>query len=130
MTQRHSWQRLGAACVCASVLLGLGCQSSEPAASCPCPPPRVGVSNADAVDLLFMVDNSNSMGEEQASLIAEFATLVEALTSGELVRADGSAQAVSPVMSLRVGVVSSDMGTGGFLVRGPQLRLSARTGRL
>lgn len=77
---------------------------------------KIKVTNVDAVDLLFMVDNSNSMGEEQASLSDQFPRLVRTLASGELTLSDGSIEMFPPVKSLRVGVVSSDMGTGGFLV--------------
>ena len=37
----------------------------------------------DKVDLLFVVDNSGSMREEQASLRAQFPRLVDVLTSGD-----------------------------------------------
>ena len=73
---------------------------------------RIKVTNVDKVDLLFMVDNSNSMSEEQLSLNMEFPRLVQTLASG--VRADGTT--FPPVKDLRIGVVSSDMGTGGFSV--------------
>lgn len=66
------------------------------------------------VDLLFMVDNSNSMSEEQESLAAELPRLVEVLVTGDL-EGDGRRE-FTPVRSLHLGVVTSDMGTGGFLV--------------
>ncbi len=66
------------------------------------------------VDILFMVDNSNSMAEEQASLAAEFPRLVTALTTGDL---DGDGTADFPAVSdLHLGVITADMGTGGFTV--------------
>src|SRR5262245_29508084 len=54
-----------------------------------------------ALDLLFMVDNSNSMREEQANLTSNFPAFLTAL---------GSASDV------HVGVVSSDMGSAGYPV--------------
>jgi hypothetical protein len=64
----------------------------------------------DKVDLLFAVDNSNSMREEQAGLSAQFAHMVDVLTSGDR---DGDAVADFPaVTDLHLGVVTSDMGLG------------------
>lgn len=76
------------------------------------PPPRT-----QELDLLFMVDNSNSMDEEQASLIAQLPLLVEVLGTGDFDR-DGSATGPEdfPPFDLHVGVVTSDMGSGGFTV--------------
>jgi hypothetical protein len=63
-----------------------------------------------------MVDNSGSMTEEQASLAAEIPRLVEALATGDV---DGDGIQDFPVVSsLRIGVVSSDMGTGNELTPG------------
>jgi hypothetical protein len=72
------------------------------------PPPTADV------DLLFMVDNSNSMAEEQASLVMQFPRLVSVLLSGDL-DADG-VRDFEPVRSLQVGVVNADMGVGGYSV--------------
>jgi len=74
----------------------------------PCP------VDVDEVDLLLMVDNSNSMSEEQTSLAVQFPRLVRVLATGDL-DGDGVEDFV-PVRSLQVGVVSSDMGTGGHRV--------------
>ncbi|MEM9862934.1 MAG: hypothetical protein AAF938_15170, partial [Myxococcota bacterium] len=59
------------------------------------------------MDLLLVVDNSGSMREEQESLAADIPEIVSALFQGEV--GDVSFQ---PVSDLRVGVVSSDLGTG------------------
>jgi hypothetical protein len=62
------------------------------------------------VDLLFVVDNSGSMAEEQANLILELPRLVQVLATGDL---DGDgAEDFTPPESLHVGFVSSDMGGG------------------
>lgn len=68
----------------------------------------------DEVDLLLMVDNSNSMSEEQALLTSELPRFVYMLASGD---ADGDGdQEFQPVRSLHIGVVTSDMGVGGFTI--------------
>jgi hypothetical protein len=71
---------------------------------------RIQVTNVDNVDLLFMIDNSNSMAEEQANLIEELPRLVQVLASGDR-NADG-ARDFNPVRSLHVGIVTSDLGAG------------------
>lgn len=63
------------------------------------------------VDLLIVVDDSGSMVEEQASLRAQIPLLVERLTSPPT-GADG-APLYNPVASLRVAVVTTDLGTSG-----------------
>jgi len=75
---------------------------------------EVDVENVDEVDLLFMVDDSGSMSQEQASLAEQLPRLVRVLASGDL--DEDGVQDFPPVKSLHVGVVSSDMGTGGFTV--------------
>lgn len=69
-----------------------------------------------AVDLLFLIDNSNSMAQEQASLAACFG----GAGSGALVNppdsdADGATDR-QPVGDLHIGFISPDMGTGGYEV--------------
>jgi hypothetical protein len=71
---------------------------------------RIQVTNVDNVDLLFMIDNSNSMAEEQANLILELPRLVNVLASGDR-DADGMRD-FNPVKSLHVGIITSDMGAG------------------
>lgn len=67
----------------------------------------------DVVDILFVIDNSGSMNEEQASLVAELPAFINGLASGQT---PGGGTTFAPVTDLRVGVVSSDMGTGGFTI--------------
>jgi hypothetical protein len=72
------------------------------------------VAAARSVDVLFMIDNSNSMQEEQVSLAAELPRFVTALATGDI---DGDGMAdFPPVRDLHLGVVTSDMGTAGFSV--------------
>ncbi|MBW2463091.1 MAG: hypothetical protein JRH11_15685 [Deltaproteobacteria bacterium] len=70
-----------------------------------------GPSVVESVDLLLMVDNSNSMNEEQASLAVALPNLIRGIISGD-VDLDGDVD-FAPVGSLHLGVVTSDMGTGG-----------------
>jgi len=72
-----------------------------------CTPVRI---MEDGVDVLFVVDNSGSMREEQATLIREIPRLVRTLSTGDR-NADGI-QDFDPVTSLHVGVVTTDMGSG------------------
>ncbi len=67
-----------------------------------------------AVDVLFVVDNSNSMAEEQHALAREIPRVVQALATGDA-DADG-VQDFPAIASLRTGVVTTDMGTGGAVV--------------
>jgi hypothetical protein len=67
---------------------------------------------ANKLDLLIMVDNSNSMRDEQAALAAELPRMMEALLTGDL---DGDGQPeLAPIEDVHVGVVSSDMGLVGI----------------
>jgi hypothetical protein len=68
------------------------------------------------VDLLFVIDDSISMVEEQASLAVEVPRLVYALTMGDL-DSDGMVD-VPPASTMQVGVISTDMGTGGHAFEG------------
>jgi len=61
------------------------------------------------VDLLVVVDDSNSMSEEQASLDAAFASLLQALVTPPIPGVPG-------VATLQVGIVSTDMGVGPYTV--------------
>jgi hypothetical protein len=72
---------------------------------------KVQVKNVDKVDLLFMVDNSNSMAGEQASLKAQFPSVIKVLTTG--MRTPDDMDPFPPAKDLHVGVVSSDMGIPG-----------------
>lgn len=72
-----------------------------------CTPVRI---TEDGVDVLFVVDNSGSMREEQATLIREIPRLVRTLSTGD--RNGDGVQEFEPVTSLHVGVVTTDMGSG------------------
>lgn len=61
----------------------------------------VGVNRA--LDLLFVIDNSGSMAQEQASLLVNFNRLVQVLQTVE-----------GGLPDLHIGVISTDMGVGRF----------------
>jgi hypothetical protein len=66
------------------------------------------IGNADKLDLLFIVDNSTSMREEQLALRREFPRMIRKLVSGDH---DGNGKLDhQPVTDLHIGVVSSNMG--------------------
>jgi len=69
------------------------------------------IARVEKVDLLFVIDNSNSMAGEQAQLRAQFPRLMEALTTGR--RSPDDPRPFTPVRDLHVGVVSTDMGIPG-----------------
>ncbi len=66
------------------------------------------------VDVLFVIDTSNSMREEQASLSAELPRMVRVLATGDL-NLDGVPE-TAPVRDLHLGVITPDMGSGGHTV--------------
>jgi hypothetical protein len=70
---------------------------------------------AAPVDLLFVIDNSNSMTEEQASLAEQIPRIVSTLVDPPDRDRDGEPDWL-PVTDMHVGVVTTDMGTGGFRV--------------
>jgi hypothetical protein len=61
------------------------------------------------LDLLFVIDDSSSMRQEQAKLAEQLPKLLEILTSGIPPEGDR----FPPVESLHLGVVSTDLGTNG-----------------
>jgi hypothetical protein len=87
--------------------------------------PDAGTCGADQVDLLFTIDNSGSMTEEQASLAEQLPRLVGVLASGDrdpTIDADGDGASddvgddFAPVGDLHVGVVTTDLGVGPAMV--------------
>jgi hypothetical protein len=76
-------------------------------------PPVTGCGHLQVrnLDLLFMVDNSGSMKEEQEALRREFPKMIRVLTTGDR-NADGQ-EDFPPIAELHLGVVSSDLGIVG-----------------
>jgi hypothetical protein len=104
--------------------MSLGCYASrEPGVvpSGPCGPetayeaPRCE-GPGRCVDVLFVMDNRESMLEEQVALFEQVPRLVTALATGDL-DADGAAD-IEPVTDLHFGAVTSDLGSGGVFVDG------------
>jgi hypothetical protein len=82
---------------------------------------EVDVSSIDKVDLLFVIDNSGSMTDEQQALSAQFPRLLTALTTGD---ADGDGVPdFPPARDIHFGVVSTDMGSPGVTVDAGASRL-------
>jgi hypothetical protein len=69
------------------------------------------VQRVEKADLLFVIDNSNSMAAEQRLLRAQIPGLIEVLTKGE--RFPGDPKSFTPIRDLHLGVVSADMGLPG-----------------
>lgn len=97
----------------ATILLA-GCFETTPSvdaggvdAGPPPPPPN-------DLDVLIQMDDSNSVTEEQWRFLSNLPRFVTAVMTGD-VDGDRTPDA-EPFDSLRVGVVTSDMGTGGFPV--------------
>lgn len=104
------------------------CACGEPSLALPpggsCAPPTVEQSvtwsYVGGIDLLFVIDNSASMSEEQAALAAAIPRLVDILATGDFDQ-DGDTYVdgepgdldFEPIASLHLGVVTTDMGTGG-----------------
>ncbi|MFT3923301.1 MAG: hypothetical protein QM778_12275 [Myxococcales bacterium] len=67
------------------------------------------------LDLLFVIDNSGSMAQEQLKLAEQIPGLLRSLTMGQA--ADGST--FMPMRDIHVGVVTSDMGLSGSQLQLP-----------
>jgi hypothetical protein len=85
-------------------------QTAAPAVACPPgqTPRVVELGTPVKLDLLFMIDDSLSMSEEQANLARNFPRLIEALKNMPAGPPD-----------LHLGVVSSDLGAGNAALAGP-----------
>ncbi len=67
------------------------------------------------VDILVVVDNSLSMELEQANLAEQFPSLIQSLLNPAINPETGKPDHV-PAHDLHIGVISTDMGTGGYSV--------------
>ena len=77
----------------------------------------------DKLDLLFVIDNSSSMQEEQVTLAAELPRLVQILATGDRTPGDASDNEMEgvtfdPVQSLHIAVTTTNMGAVGNQVPG------------
>ena len=74
------------------------------------------VNNAiESVDILFEIDNSNSMSQNQQNLSDNFGVLIDTLVNPP-VDPMTMRPRYPPVKSMHVGVISSDLGTPGSVV--------------
>jgi hypothetical protein len=76
-------------------------------------PMITGRTTGEKIDLLFMVDNSHTMREEQAALRAQFPRLIERLIDGVDLDGDGTLE-YEGARDVHLGVVSSDLGLPGL----------------
>jgi hypothetical protein len=72
------------------------------------------------VDILFVIDNSNSMGQEQQNLARNFPKFIDALRTTQL-GPDGSGRPCNEndtsgckIPNVNIGVVSTDLGAGNY----------------
>jgi hypothetical protein len=81
---------------------------------------RVAQNAKNKVDLLFMIDNSPSMAPKQTELKARFPQLIQILqTFGQTTPAD-----------YHIGVVTSDVGAGPYMINGTQCHPGGDNGQL
>ena len=82
--------------------------------------PDAPVATPQDIDILFMIDNSNSMEPKQANLASNFPKLIEALRSPKLgpvgpgVPCSASNPGGCKLPNLHIGVISSDLGAGTY----------------
>jgi len=81
-----------------------------------CPPDteilRATIRRMEKIDLLFVVDNSQSMEAEQQKLREQFPMMIEALTTGD---SDGDGETdFPPASDLHLAVISTDLGLPGL----------------
>ncbi|NOY91726.1 MAG: hypothetical protein GXP55_11045 [Deltaproteobacteria bacterium] len=109
----------GALVLCLAAALGFGCDNRRIGPITPRVSRVIDITTGSGavadVDLLIVIDDSNSMREEQASLRAQIPLLIHGLTSPPL--GDDGMPAWNAVQSLRVAVVTSDLGTSGVALR-------------
>lgn len=77
----------------------------------------VGGSGVSTVDVLFVIDNSGSMREEQENLALEIPSLVRDLASPPDRNGDGRPD-WNPTERLRIGIATTDVGTGSVSIEG------------
>jgi hypothetical protein len=91
-----------------STVFSLGCMNREPAPVCPVPTELKqtdpGLTDFDGVDILVVVDNSNSMEQEQAILATAFFPLVNTLIHPL------PGDAYQGTENIRIAITTSDMG--------------------
>ncbi|MFK8004099.1 MAG: hypothetical protein AB8H86_31325 [Polyangiales bacterium] len=64
----------------------------------------------DDLDLLFVIDNSEGMARAQADLARQLPRFLDVITSGR----SPQGTRFDPLWRIRIGVISADLGSGGF----------------
>src|SRR5690349_6186517 len=77
----------------------------------------IGGGGVSAVDVLFVIDDSGSMDQEQENLSVQIPALVRDLASPPDRDADGQPD-WAPVESLRIAIANTDTGTGSISITG------------
>jgi hypothetical protein len=85
---------------------------SGPGDDPPLPLLPIRAKHLDKVDLLLMIDNSQSMGDKQSELGRRIPAFIKALTNPDVDPATGKA-AYKTVADLHVGVITSSLGSYG-----------------
>src|SRR5690554_5494018 len=79
---------------------------------------QLNILPAEDIDLLFMIDNSGSMQEEQEAIQREIGRMVQTLIDQDeidaLIATSPELEGARAVKRLRVGAISSDLGVAGF----------------
>lgn len=89
----------------------------------------VGGRGVNAVEVLFVIDNSGSMSQEQENLAVQIPALVRDLASPPDRDGDGDAD-WNPAELLRIGIITTDVGTGVTSISGSHCGLGGDDGRL
>ena len=90
---------------------------------------EIGGPQVSAVDVLFVIDNSGSMSQEQTNLARQIPALVRDLASPPDRDGDGAPD-WNPAEELRIGVVTTDVGTGSTMIDGSHCMAGGEDGAL
>src|SRR5262245_3423335 len=100
------------ACVGASAEEGAPDPRDESVPALPAATERLQIDAIDKIDVLFVVDSSASMKEEQQALGEQLPNVARALATGDI-DADGTAE-FPPPRDVHFGVISPDLGLPGI----------------
>lgn len=75
----------------------------------------VRATPVEPIDVLFVLDDSGAIASSQNALLAELPRFIDAVLTGDL-DDDGAREIPAFLGRLHVGVITTDMGTGGFEV--------------
>ena len=113
--RKLSWKRAALAAGLGTVLLLQGCPKPDLAPLTPCVVSgfvrKVRITNIDAIDLLFVIDVSQSMIQEQEAIKSQISRLVSILASGDT-NGDGNQDFPPPPMGIHFAVANTDLGSG------------------